>query len=96
MNERFRRGCWLFLAATEDEAQDFLDRDELPGMRLMVKAIEREKPFSRFPIFTQQFQNGIEHLHSFTHGGNQTAQENRRGSCPLLSGAALLLCSATP
>lgn len=73
MNEKFRRGCWFFLAATEEQAQVFLERDELPNTRIMVAAIEREEPFNRYQIFTQQFQNGIEHLHSFTHGGNQIA-----------------------
>lgn len=73
MNEKFRRGCWFFLGATEAQAQAFMDRDELPNTKVMVAAIEAEEPFKRFNIFTQQFQNGIEHLHSFTHGGNQIA-----------------------
>lgn len=73
MNEKFRRGCWFFLGATEAQAQAFMDRDELPNTRVMVAAIEAEEPFKCFPIFTRQFQNGIEHLHSFTHGGNKIA-----------------------
>ncbi|WP_425534080.1 DUF6988 family protein [Xanthomonas campestris] len=73
MNEKFRRGCWFFLRATEAQAQAFMDRDELPNTRVMVAAIEAEEPFKCFPIFTRQFQNGIEHLHSFTHGGNKIA-----------------------
>lgn len=63
----------LFLGATEAQAQAFMDRDELPNTRVMVAAIEAEEPFKCFPIFTRQFQNGIEHLHSFTHGGNKIA-----------------------
>ncbi|MGQ5312485.1 hypothetical protein ACULMH_02320 [Xanthomonas arboricola pv. corylina] len=50
----------LFLGATEAQAQAFMDRDELPNTRVMVAAIEAEEPFKCFPIFTRQFQNGIE------------------------------------
>lgn len=50
-----------------------MERDELPSAKTMVAAIEADGPFSQFPIFSGQFQAGINHLHSFTHGGNQIA-----------------------
>lgn len=73
MNEKFRRGCWFFLGATEEQAVAFMERDKLPSPQKMVAAIEADGPFSQFPIFSGQFQAGIDHLHSFTHGGNQIA-----------------------
>lgn len=73
MNEKLRRGCWFFLGATEEQADQFLTHDRLPPSNVMVEAIEREEPFRSFPIFSMQHQNGISHLHSFTHGGNQIA-----------------------
>ncbi|WP_164084986.1 DUF6988 family protein [Stenotrophomonas maltophilia] len=73
MNEKLRRGCWFFLGATEEQADQFLTHDRLPPSNVMVEAIEREEPFRSFPIFSMQHQNGINHLHSFTHGGNQIA-----------------------
>lgn len=73
MNEKFRRGCWFFLGATEEQADAFMQKDELPSTKAMVEAIEAEGPFNQFPIFSEQFQAGINHLHSFTHGGNQIA-----------------------
>ncbi|QBG94997.1 hypothetical protein EYC55_05145 [Xanthomonas oryzae] len=71
MNDKLRRGCWFFLAASEEQAAAFMERDVLPSTKTMVEAIESKEPFNQFPIFSRQFQVGIDHLHSFTHGGNQ-------------------------
>lgn len=51
MNEKLRRGCWFFLGATEEQADQFLTHDRLPPSNVMVEAIEREEPFRSFLSF---------------------------------------------
>ena len=74
MTEAIKRGSWIGLCATEEQAAQFLDKGALPKPMKLAADLEGCLPFNINSYFSDNFKSAGDLLHDFIHGGGNIAR----------------------